>query len=188
MTDAAPTGPTPGPYTQDGVDDPEATVSSDDDMPALEDIGRDYELLNKRVLTLIRAHENGEKEIGIVDAMRIHSELAQLLMDHIGHTKGLEEHASWASDQIDNLGSALGDDDRASQLDQADAAKYQTFFAAIIPHLDDRIGAENESAPLEQLKALREGADELKALTDEITLSDEEESNAAAAAAPTPDA
>ncbi len=183
MTDA---GPAAGTHTpDDGVSDQEA-VSPDDDMPALEDIGRDYELLNKRVLTLIRGHENGEKEIGIVDAMRIHSEFAQLLMDHIGHTKSLEEHASWASDQIDNLGSALGDDDRASQLDQADAAKYLTFFGAIIPHLDDRIGAENESAALEQLKTLREGAEELKALTDEITLNDEEEPDAAAA--PEPDA
>lgn len=193
MTDAAPTGLTP----EDGVDDQETTMSSEEDMPELADIGRDYELLNNRIITRIGQHHNEDGELvggtepvtvaDLIQLMRTQSEFAQLLMDHIGHTKSLEEHAGWASEQIDNLSAAAGDDDTASQLDKADAAKYQTFFTEIIPLLDERIGAENESAPLEQLKALREEADELKALTDEITLNDEEEPSNAAAA-PTPEA
>lgn len=164
------------------------TAEPDDDdgaLPVLEEIGRDYERLSKRIATIIKNARNGS-EVAVVDALSLQGELVMLLLDHLTHTKRMEEHAVWASETIEYLSNVVsGDSEDSSQLHRSNAAQYVSFFSEVLEYIEDRISAltpEGEEPP-EGLVRLRDQAIKLRAFTEEITLEeegDEPESDAAA--------
>lgn len=166
----------------------------EDDGPSLEDIGRDFELLAKRIQTKCRAAENGTKELTSVDVAHFCAEILTLGMEHLAHTKGQEDHAIWASEEITNLGAVLGDDEQASQLDLKDAVRFRAYFAGVHQLLDtlsESTGGDPGGTPWgEALKPLRHQTNELGALVEQIVLNpdddpeDEEPPDGEAAAPP----
>jgi hypothetical protein len=188
MTDQAPAA-----VTAPDAPAPETEEEEDDALPALESIGRDYDFLNKRVQTKLREVRNAGAEVGVETLLSFVSELATILMDHVTHTKRMEDHAVWASETIEQLSDVLGDGERASQLDPSDADKYKAFLDAVIADLDQRLGAavdrnSDSDAPLvERLTALRTQATELRALTDDITLNPADEPDEPSAPEASPD-
>lgn len=151
-------------------------VEPEDTLPPLENIGRDFELLNKRILTHVRNAVNGTQDVTLVDVMRLQSDLVSSLMDHITHTKRMEEHAVWATEVLTNLEAAELGTEAASQLHQSDAEKYTSFFDDFMRLVEDG-SAGLSLADREAFQALRARAQELKTLTEEITLEKVEEAD-----------
>jgi len=146
-----------------------------DTLAALEDIGRDYELLSKRIHTMVRNAQNNTQEVSVLDALRLQGETVMLLMDHLTHLKRMEDHAEWASELLENLSeAAFSETETSSQLHQVDADRYMVFLDEMIADIDSRLEAvdslNGDAVSKDELKAWRERALELKALTEEITL------------------
>lgn len=146
-----------------------------DDVPQLEDIGRDYERLSKRIATITKNARNGA-DISIVDALNLQGEVVMLLMDHLTHTKRMEDHAFWASEQLENIADAVsGDSETSSQLHKSDAAKYVDFIDDVLIIVTERICVLTPEGrePPDGLVKVRDKALELKKLTEDITLEED---------------
>lgn len=156
---------------------PADAEDQDEGLPQLEDIGRDYERLSKRIATIIKNARNGA-DVSIVDTLNLQGEVVLLLMDHLTHTKRMEDHAVWASEQLDNIADAVsGDSETSSQLHKSDADRYTSFLNEALGFIDDRIQVLTPEGgePPTGLVGLRQRAVDLLQLTEEITLQEESE-------------
>lgn len=133
-----------------------------EELPTLEDIGRDFELLSKRIATKKRALDNGQSDVPMADVLGLQFELCQLIMDHLSHTKTMEDHAEWATEAIEEL---QEDAESTSQLTDEDATTLREFTQMVLAKHDV------EGDPL------REKATEVLALIEEIVLKEDPEAD-----------
>ncbi|NIR32905.1 MAG: hypothetical protein GWN84_27145 [Gammaproteobacteria bacterium] len=95
------------------------------------------------------------------------------MRDVVGYVERLEDHAEWASYNIEALNQTVsgGDDEQSSQLAQADAARFRAFFQAVLEEAEAATPSEADASKVQekikQAKAMLE-------LVEEITLEPEE--------------
>ena len=138
----------------------------------LHGLKRDIEGQMRRMKKLIEADTSPTGE----DVLRtIYDTVLPLMLDHVGFTDRLEQHAEWASDEIENLGGG----EVSSRLTKEDAGRYRDYIAAVLRVCDASLAAApEESEQATQLKILRESSLELQQLTDDIELLDDNYSGA----------
>lgn len=167
------TSPTDGAIATSEIDTAGVEVEETGSLAAL---ARDIAIQRHRIKAVADKSESGTAP-ATLDALTVmrelHSNILPLMTDFVGFVERLEEHASWASDQITDL---QDESETASQLNSEDAAKLRTFLSDVgtrLGHVMVPDGLQREG-----LADLVSRSVELIELVDEIELTRQDDDDA----------